>query len=81
MACGTPVIASNTSALPEVVGQAGILVNPTNTDALAHAMGQVLHSGEQQQLMTAAGLQQAAQFSWPAMARKLVRLYQELLKR
>jgi glycosyltransferase involved in cell wall biosynthesis len=64
MACGTPVVASNSSSLPEVMGQAGILVDPTDTDALAGALDQALGSGELQESMRAAGLTQAACFSW-----------------
>jgi len=79
MACGTAVITSTASSLPEVVGQAGQLVDPTDTEALAAAMAQVLGSRELQQEMETAGLAQAAGFSWEETARKTVDSYRRAL--
>jgi glycosyltransferase involved in cell wall biosynthesis len=79
MACGTPVVASNQSALPEVVGQAGLLVDPYNVEAMAATMTEVLgDSGLRHQLIQA-GLARAAQFTWSDMAAKLLVLYQQIL--
>jgi len=64
MACGCPVITSNTSSLPEVVGKAGIMVDPQNTDSLAQAMSQVLTNSELSNNMLRKGLEQAKRFSW-----------------
>ncbi len=80
MACGTPVIASNQSSLPEVVGQAGVLVDPYDVDALATAMGCLLSSEQQQQQLAQAGLSQAAKFTWAGMATELLALYQKILE-
>lgn len=80
LACGTPVIASNLSALPEVVGEAGLLVDPYDVDKLAAAMTRLLgDAGLRQQLKTA-GLAQAAQFTWIGMATKLLEVYHTLLR-
>ncbi len=79
MACGTAVITSTTSSLPEVVGQAGQLVDPTDSDALAAAMSKVLGDRDLRREMEAAGLEQAAGFSWGEAARKTVDSYKRAL--
>jgi len=79
MACGTPVIASNASSLPEVVGRAGILVNPTDGEGLTRAMEQVLASQELREEMRAAGLAQARRFSWQQAARGTADSYRRAL--
>lgn len=67
MACGTPVIASNTSSLPELVGDAGLLVNPLETTHITQAMHAILDDGTRQMLMARVPLQ-LARFSWQASA-------------
>ncbi len=79
MACGCPVICSNTSSLPEVVGGAAMLVDPVNVSALEAAMREVLTNPDQQQKMRNAGLQQARKFSWDRTARETVKLYQRVV--
>ena len=79
MACGTPVVAANRSALPEVVGSAGLLVDPFDVEAIAAAIDTVLHDSRLHQSLVQAGLAQAAQFSWTKMAGELVQIYQKLL--
>jgi glycosyltransferase involved in cell wall biosynthesis len=79
MACGTPVVASNQSSLPEVVGEAGLLVDPYNVDAIAAAMSQLLHNPNLQQQLSSAGQQQAKNFTWDGMACELLKLYRQLL--
>ncbi|MDR3199350.1 MAG: glycosyltransferase family 4 protein [Planctomycetaceae bacterium] len=64
MQCGTPVITSNTSSLPEVVGDAGIMLDPHDVEGLAEAFNRVLNDGELRKTMTAKGLEQAQKFSW-----------------
>ncbi len=64
MQCGIPVIASNTSALPEVVGDAGILVSPSDADALCAAMISLANQPAQREELSRRSLQQAARFSW-----------------
>jgi glycosyltransferase involved in cell wall biosynthesis len=75
MACGTPVITSNTSSLPEVVGDAALMVDPINVEALASAMVAVLGDTDLQTRLSACGLQRAAAFSWEATARTILRAY------
>jgi glycosyltransferase involved in cell wall biosynthesis len=81
MACGTPVIASNQSSLPEVVGNAGLLVDPRDVEAIAAAMGQLLEDDNRRREISALGLQQAARFTWPEMGVKLLDLYKKVLSK
>ncbi|MGZ4953267.1 MAG: glycosyltransferase family 4 protein [Halobacteriota archaeon] len=64
MACGCPVIASNISSLPEVVGDAGMLIDPYDTDQLAQAIITVLGDDELKREMSRKGIAQAQKFSW-----------------
>jgi glycosyltransferase involved in cell wall biosynthesis len=79
MACGTPVVASNRSSLPEVVGEAGLLVDPLDVTALAEAMSAVLEDEALQRQLTKAGCWQAASFTWSRMAASLIDLYRKIL--
>ena len=80
MACGTPVIVSNVSSLPEVVGGAGILVAPHDVEALATAIYTVTQDRAQHRALRAAGLERAQGFSWRATAAKTAALYHEVLE-
>jgi alpha-1,3-rhamnosyl/mannosyltransferase len=77
MACGTPVIASNLSSLPEVVGDAGLLVEP-EAGALSAAIARVLADDALRDELSARGLLRAAQFSWLRTARATLELYYEV---
>jgi glycosyltransferase involved in cell wall biosynthesis len=79
MACGTAVITSTASSLPEVVGKAGLAVDPTDTEALATAMGQMLIAKDLREQMQAEGLAQAQKFSWAKTARCTVGSYRRAL--
>jgi glycosyltransferase involved in cell wall biosynthesis len=79
MACGTAVIASNTSSLPEVVGQAGLLVDPSDTEALAAAMDEVLTDEDRRVQLAEAGPRQARGFTWQKAARHTVSAYRQAL--
>lgn len=68
MACGTAVITANTSSLPEVVGDAAVTVNPTDTAALAAALRDLLTDDARRAALAAAGLRRAAAFSWERTA-------------
>jgi len=68
MSCGTAVITSNTSSLPEVVGDAAVTVNPTDTGALAAALRDLLTDDAHRAALAAAGLVQAKQFNWARTA-------------
>jgi glycosyltransferase involved in cell wall biosynthesis len=78
MACGTPVVVSNTTSLPEVVGQAGLLVPPLDEPALATALRRVLQDDRLASGLRQAGLEQAARFSWRRMALETLSCYDEL---
>ena len=81
LACGRPVITSDASSLPEVVGEAGLMVEATDTGALAEAMKRVLEDNALQEEMTARGLEQAKKFTWEKAAAKLLSLYETLGER
>ncbi|MDI6827157.1 MAG: glycosyltransferase family 1 protein [Armatimonadota bacterium] len=81
MACGTPVITSNTSSLPEVVGDAGIMVDPHDVEALANAILQVLGDSDLRQEMSARGIERAKLFSWQETARRTLNVYEDIFKR
>jgi glycosyltransferase involved in cell wall biosynthesis len=68
MQCGTPVICSNTSSLPEVAGDAALQVNPLDVDALAQAMTRLLKDADLRQTLVERGYAQAQKFSWAACA-------------
>jgi len=78
MACGCPVVTSNTSSLPEVVGKAGIMVNPYDTDSLAQAMRQVLTDSKLREDMIRKGLEQSKKFSWEKAARQTQEVYDKV---
>ena len=78
MACGCPVVTSNNSSFPEVVGEAGIMVDPYDTDALAQAMKQVLTDDKLRDDMDGKGLEQAKKFSWEETARKTQEVYNKV---
>jgi glycosyltransferase involved in cell wall biosynthesis len=78
MACGAPVISSNSSSLPEVVGDAGLLIDPTDTAALSQALRQVLGNAELRRDLKQRGLLQAQKFSWQRAVDKLEEVYQSL---
>ncbi len=75
MACGCPVVTSNTSSLPEVVSEAGIMVNPYDTDSLTQAMRQVLTDDKLRDDMIRKGLEQAKRFSWEKTAEQTLEVY------
>ena len=75
MACGTPVVTSNITSLPEVVGDAGLLVDPYSTDEIAEAMWRVISDGNLRKTMVAKGLERARLFTWENSARTLLELF------
>lgn len=77
MACGTPVIASNVSSLPEVVGDAAMLIDPYRVDQLADAMAMLAQDTQLRHTLRANGLAQAQQFSWEKTGHRTV----DVLKR
>ena len=77
MACGTPVVASNRSSLPEVVGKAGLLVNPEKEDEIAGAVGSLLSDESLWKRLSQAGPRRAGEFPWKQTAIKTIEVYRE----
>jgi len=78
MACGTPVITSNTSSLPEVVGDGGIMVDPTDINTLAKVIYEVLTNEGLRDDMIQKGFERAKMFSWEKTARETLKVYEQL---
>jgi glycosyltransferase involved in cell wall biosynthesis len=74
-ACGAPVVCSNASSLPEVAGDAALLVAPTDTDGLAAAIRRVLEEPGLAAHLRAAGMRQVAAFRWEECARRTLEIY------
>jgi glycosyltransferase involved in cell wall biosynthesis len=79
MAVGTPVITSTVTALPEIAGDAAILVSPLSSQEIAAAMLEVLGSSELREKLRYGGLQRARQFSWDRAAHETLRILQSCL--
>lgn len=79
MACGIPVIVSNTTSLPEVSGSAGILIDPIDIDGLSSAMVRVLTDSSLESQMRKMSLERAKFFSWDRAAKEVLSVYEELI--
>lgn len=75
MACGTPVIASCSSSLPEVVGEAGLMVSARDAEALRQTMSEVLDEPTLREDLVRKGLRQARRFKWETAAKRMVAIY------
>lgn len=75
MACGVPVLTSNTSSIPEVAGDAAILVDPTDTEQMTRGIQQGLEDDALRERLRRAGPARAAQFSWEKTARETLEVY------
>jgi len=80
MAHGTPVVTSNVTSLPEVVGNAAVRVNPENVFEIMHALRRVLVDYPLREQMKQRGYQQAARFSWDQSVEKIVGIYRQSLR-
>ena len=78
MACGLPVICSNAGSLPEIAGNAAILVDPDDIDAISAKILEVLSNENLARQMSEKGLRQAARFTWVDTARQTLAVYEEL---
>ncbi|MDQ7028784.1 MAG: glycosyltransferase family 1 protein [Ardenticatenia bacterium] len=79
MACGTPVVASHAASLPEVVGDAGLLVDPRDPEAMAEAIHHVLQDPELAEELRRRGLERARQFTWERTAQETLAVYEAML--
>jgi glycosyltransferase involved in cell wall biosynthesis len=78
MACGAPVVTSNRTALPEVAGDAALLVNPEDTAELGDTLVRVLEDRALQSALREKGFERARQFTWEKAARRTLALYREI---
>ena len=81
MACGLPVVASNATSIPEVVGDAGWLLPPNDTGAWAEAMIQLVSSEGDRRRLAESARQQVGRFSWRATAEQTAQVYRDVLSR
>jgi glycosyltransferase involved in cell wall biosynthesis len=79
MSCGTPVVVADRASLPEVVGEAALLIDPDAPDELGRALARVLTDAGLRDLLRTRGLAQAARFSWKETARRTLDVYRALL--
>lgn len=79
IACGTPVITSNTSSMPEVSGGAAKIVDPYDTQQITDAMKSLRTDEELRKKLIDKGLERAAEFTWQAMAQAVLKLYEEVV--
>jgi glycosyltransferase involved in cell wall biosynthesis len=80
MACGTPVVTSDRSSLPEVVGDAGLLVNPENEVEMAQAIDRLLTDNALREQLAQTGMKRAKEFTWERTARETLEVYREVAK-
>jgi glycosyltransferase involved in cell wall biosynthesis len=78
MNCGTPVITSNRSSIPEIVGSAAVMIDPEDPAALAEMIVSLLRRPEEREKMSRLGLEQAGRFTWEEAARKTLAVYQSI---
>lgn len=79
MACGTPVITSNTTSLPEVTGDAAILINPNSYEEIGESLEKLLSNQLLRKELSEKGLKRAKKFSWAEAAKKTIEVYKEVL--
>ena len=79
MACGTPVITSNTTSLPEVVGDAGIMIDPQDFELMANKMYDVLTDNKLKDNMINNGLERSKLFNWDDSAKKTLEIYNTMM--
>jgi glycosyltransferase involved in cell wall biosynthesis len=81
MACGVPVITSNTSSMPEIAGDAAHLVDPDKPEEMVAAIERILNDKVYRDSLCKKGIERAAQFSWKNMAEKYLELYKEMINK
>ena len=79
MSCGTPVIVSNVSSLPEIIGTSGLTFPPNNQDQLVEKINQLLDNESLVQALSKKSLQQAAKFSWDKTAKETLAVFEQLM--
>ena len=79
MACGVPTVTSRTSSLPEVVGDAGVMINPWDKEDIAYGIHKVLSEPALHRIMKERGLERSRLFTWRATAERVLQVYREIL--
>ncbi|MCK5115979.1 MAG: glycosyltransferase family 4 protein [Candidatus Aegiribacteria sp.] len=79
MACGTPVITSNVSSMPEISGDAALLVDPGSTESISNAIMTLVHDEDKRALLRRRGLIRAREFNWEKTARETLLVYKQIL--
>lgn len=80
MACGTPTVTSNTSSLVEVAGDASLTIDPTDVEAITHALATTLEDAQTRRTLIDRGIARAAQFSWERCAEETLAVYREVTR-
>ena len=80
MACGCPVITSNTSACAEIAGDAALLVNPYSVEEISEAMQRLIVDSQLRKVLSRRGIERAKQFTWKESAMKHLKVFEEVLK-
>jgi glycosyltransferase involved in cell wall biosynthesis len=78
MACGAPVVASSTSSLPEVCGDAAVYVDPLNVDSIADGMASVLNNKGVREILIVKGKERVRMFNWEKCAEEILRIIEEI---
>jgi glycosyltransferase involved in cell wall biosynthesis len=78
MACGVPVITSNTSSMPEIAGNAALIIDPFKPEQITNALIQITNDQALKKQLIERGLQQSAKFSWKAMAKDVLEIYKRI---
>jgi glycosyltransferase involved in cell wall biosynthesis len=78
MACGTPVLAADTSAMTEVIADAGLLVDPYDIDAIASGLTRLLGDDDLRSDLARKGIQRAASFTWDRCVEKTIDVYEQV---
>ena len=81
MKCGTPVVVGNKTSLPEVVGDAGLTVDPFDVDAIAAGIKRLLYDSDLRRDLSLKGQQRAAEFDWRETARRTLKVYEDVVER
>lgn len=80
MACGTPVITSNVSSMPEIGGNAAVLVYPANVEKIKKSIKEVLENKQLRKELISKGIKRAKEFTWEKAANETAQVYEELMK-
>lgn len=80
MAVGTPVITSNISSMPEIAGDAAVLVNPSDVEEIKKSINNILNDKDMKRDLVDKGLKRAKEFTWEKAADKTFKIYQDLMK-